>query len=107
MQKKHLQKRERGVPKSCSKQLVPKRDCQKRENSVLRCNLKRRGAFKKRPKGVLKTGFVWYVQKLIRKVKVVKNGFNVWNANSGLMKLAHLVKKATFVIIVDLTFFGA
>ena len=64
-------------------------------------------AFKKRPKGVLKTGFVWYVQKLIRKVKVVKYGFNVWNANSGLMKLAHLVKKATIVITVDLTFFGA
>ena len=39
----------------------------------------------KGPKGVLKTGFVWCVQKLI---KVVKK-FNVLNANSGLIKIVH------------------
>ena len=48
---------------------------------------------------MLKTRLVWCVQKLIRKVKVMKYGFNVMNANSGLMKLAHLMKRATFFII--------
>ena len=95
MTKKHLQRRERGVPNSCLKQSVPKKDCQKKESNV------------QRPKGVLKADFVWCIQKLIRNVKVVKYGFNVLNANSELMKLTHLVKRATFVIIVYLTFFGA
>ena len=50
---------------------------------MLMCSLKRKGGFKKRPKCVPMGGFVWCVQKPIRKVKVVKCGFNVLNANSG------------------------
>ena len=69
------------------------------------CSLKGKGGFTKRPKGVPMSGFVWCVQKPIQKVKVVKYGLNVLNANSGLMKLAHLVKRAKFVTTADLTFF--
>ena len=56
------------------------------------CSLKRKGGFKKSSKGMPMIGFVWCVQKPNQKVKVVKYGFNVSNANSGFMKLAHLVK---------------
>ena len=71
---------------------------------MLRCNLKRRGGLQKKTKRCTED---WFCLVCSEEVKVVKYGFNVWNANSGLMKLAHLVKKATFVIIVDLTFFSA